>query len=117
MESPCHPGYTLSDGSTKPGKLQTDNGPCYGARKTVQYLRELGFEVCTTAPYSPESNGMAEALVKTIKRDYAHVNETPDAATVLGKLSDWFEDYNQNAPHKGLKMRSPREYLKALNAD
>ena len=95
----------------------TDNGPCYGARKTVSYLRELGFEVCTTAPYSPESNGMAEALVKTFKRDYAHINRTPDAKTVLDQLAKWFEDYNENAPHKGLKMQSPREYLRGLNAD
>ena len=30
---------------------------------------------------SPESNGMAEAFVKTFKRDYVRVNPIPDAAT------------------------------------
>jgi len=60
---------------------------------------------------------MAEALVKTFKRDYAHINRTPDAKTVLDQLAKWFEDYNENAPHKGLKMQSPREYLRGLNAD
>jgi hypothetical protein len=29
---------------------------------------------------------MAEALVKTIKRDYVYVNKLPDAQTVMGKL-------------------------------
>ena len=49
----------------------SDNGPCYVARQTVSFAKSLGFEVCTTRPYSPESNGMAEAFVKTFKRDYA----------------------------------------------
>lgn len=32
---------------------------------------------------------------------------------VLGKLAGWFEDYNENHPHSGLKMRSPREFIRA----
>jgi putative transposase len=31
----------------------------------------------------PQSNGMAEALVSTIKRDYVRVNPCPDAGTVM----------------------------------
>ena len=26
----------------------------------------------------------------------------------------WFEDYNEYHPHKGLKMKSPREYRRSL---
>lgn len=95
----------------------TDNGPCYGARSTVNYCRSLGFEVCTTAPYSPESNGMAEAFVKTFKRDYAYVNDLHDAKSVMEKLGSWFDDYNEKAPHKGLRMMAPREYLRQSTAD
>ena len=43
----------------------SDNGSCYTARDTIKFARELGFDVRTTAAYSPESNGMAEAFVKT----------------------------------------------------
>lgn len=53
---------------------------------------------------------MAEAFVKTFKRDYVYVNELPNAQTVLDSLQSWFDDYNENAPHQGLKMRSPREF-------
>lgn len=88
----------------------TDNGSANVARETVFYARELGFEVCTTAPYSPESNGMAEAFVKTFKRDWVHVADLKSAARVLEQLPGWFEDYNNNHPHKALKMKSPREY-------
>ena len=34
----------------------------------------------------------------------------PDAVTVMEQLPVWFIDYNENHPHKGLKMLSPREY-------
>ena len=37
---------------------------------------------------------MAEAFVKTIKRDYARVAVRPDAASVLRQLDFWFEHYN-----------------------
>ena len=55
---------------------------------------------------------MAEALVKTLKRDYARVSHRPDAASVLGQLNSWFEHYNSVHPHKALGYRSPREFRK-----
>ena len=29
-------------------------------------------------------------------------------------LNGWIEDYNEKHPHSGLKMRSPREHIRAL---
>lgn len=95
----------------------SDNGPCYVAKDTVEFGRRLGFEVCTTAPYSPESNGMAESFVKTMKRDYAYQTDLKSSADVLEQLPEWFNDYNDFAPHKGLKMMSPREYRRTISAD
>ncbi len=99
-------------GGKLPFKVQwlTDNGPGYVARETVFFGRSLGLEICTTAPYSPESNGMAEAFVKTFKRDYAYVNDLSSAESVLEQLPGWFKDYNEQAPHKALGMMAPREY-------
>jgi putative transposase len=95
-----------------PHKLQwlTDNGPYYTSKKTVAFARELGFEVCTTPAYSPQSNGMAEAFVKTFKRDYVAMADISSAEKVMAQLAGWFEEYNETAPHKGLKMRSPRQF-------
>lgn len=93
----------------------SDNGPCYTARETVYFGRELGFYICTTPPYSPESNGMAEALVKTFKRDYVWVGDLSSADAVFKQLPGWFDDYNEHAPHKGLKMMSPRQYIRAMS--
>jgi putative transposase len=62
---------------------------------------------------SPQSNGMSEAFVKTLKRNYFRVNPLPDAETALSLIGDWIEDYNENHPHNGLKWKSPREFIKA----
>lgn len=49
--------------------------------------------------------------MKTLKRDYARVNPSPDALSVLQHLPAWFEDYITIHPHSGLQMRSPREFI------
>jgi putative transposase len=102
-------------GPTKrpPTKIQwlSDNGPYYTAHKTVTFGRDLGLEICTTPAYSPESNGMAEAFVKTFKRDYVWFGDLSTAEKVIGQLPLWFKDYNEIAPHKALKMKSPCEFL------
>jgi putative transposase len=54
--------------------------------------------------------------VKTLKRDYVQVTPLPDAQTVLELIGSWFKDYNDNHPHSGLKMRSPREFIAAQTA-
>ena len=54
---------------------------------------------------------MAEAFVKTFKRDYVRVNELVSAEAVRQQLPAWFEDYNNHAPHKALDMISPRMYM------
>jgi putative transposase len=91
----------------------TDNGSCYVAGPTRSFARELGLEPRTTPLESPQSNGMAEAFVRTIKRDYARVSSCPDARSVMAALPDWFAHYNQLHPHRALGYRSPREVIAA----
>lgn len=90
-----------------------DNGSCYTAKDTRDFATALNLKTCFTPVRSPESNGMSESFVKTFKRDYVRINPLPDAETVLRKIDGWFEDYNENHPHSGLKMRSPREFIRA----
>lgn len=104
--------YTMGREQLKsPIQWLTDNGSCYTAKETVLFGRELGLEIRTTPAYSPESNGISEAFVKTFKRDYVWPNDISNAKVVMEKLDEWFEDYNERAPHKALKMLSPREYI------
>jgi len=94
----------------QPIEWLSDNGSPYTAGETRALARYIGLVPCTTPIQSPQSNGMAEAFVKTFKRDYARVSAKPDAASVLRQLDAWFEHYNSVHPHKALGYRSPREF-------
>lgn len=94
----------------QPVEWLSDNGPAYIARETAEIATALGLRLAFTPVRSPESNGMAEAFVKTLKRDYARTVILPDAETVLALLPAWIDDYNDIHPHSGLGFRSPREF-------
>ena len=95
-----------------PVEWLTDNGSCYRANETRQFARMLGLEPKNTAVRSPESNGIAESFVKTIKRDYISIIPKPDGLTAAKNLAEAFEHYNEWHPHSALGYRSPREYLR-----
>ena len=99
-----------------PVQWLSDNGPQYTATASVFYAHELGYVPITTPAYSPQSNGMAEAMVKTLKRDYVAGADLRDAESVLLQLGQWIEDYNTRAPHSALGMRSPAEYRTELQS-
>jgi putative transposase len=98
----------------QPIQWLSDNGSCYRANDTIDFAIRLGLVPCFTPVRSPQSNGMSEAFVKTFKRDYVYVHDRPDARTVLAQLSRWFEDYNEIHPHKSLRLKSPREFIRSF---
>lgn len=65
---------------------------------------------------SPQSNGMAESFVKTMKRDYVSWMPKPDARPALQNLAIAFDHYNESHPHNALKYRSPREFRQQANS-
>ena len=77
----------------------------------------LGLIPLTTSVESPQSNGMAESFVKTLKRDYANLANRPDSRTVMGYLEEWFNDYNSYHPHSALGYLPPKLFMekKAVN--
>ncbi|WP_164965806.1 IS3 family transposase [Escherichia coli] len=101
-----------NDLPSSPVEWLTDNGSCYRANETRQFARMLGLEPKNTAVRSPESNGIAESFVKTIKRDYISIIPKPDGLTAAKNLAEAFEHYNEWHPHSALGYRSPREYLR-----
>ena len=88
----------------------SDNGSPYVARETRAFAYEIGLVPVTTAIRSPQSNGMAEALVKTFKRDYVAKMDRRDAYTVILQLDAAFSHYNEVHPHRALKMLSPKMF-------
>ncbi len=50
-----------------------------------------------------------------IKRDYVYVSNLSSAQVVLDQAAGWFEHYNNQAPHKGLKMLSSKRVSTRLS--
>ncbi|MCC8397344.1 IS3 family transposase [Paraburkholderia sp. MMS20-SJTR3] len=94
----------------------TDNGSGYTADKTRSFASSIGLKPLTTPVCSPQSNGMAESFVKTMKRDYVAFMPKPDAATAAHNLAVAFEHYNEHHPHSALKYRSPREFRRRTDS-
>ncbi|HBQ3185798.1 TPA: IS3 family transposase, partial [Klebsiella variicola subsp. variicola] len=71
-----------------PVEWLTDNGSAYRSHQTRQFARMVGLEPKHTAVRSPESNGMAESFVKTMKRDYISIMPKPDGLTAVKNLAE-----------------------------
>jgi transposase InsO family protein len=79
-----------------PVEWLSDNGSAYTAKDTSDTAAALGLRPCFTPPRSPESNGVSEAFVRTLRRDYARLAILPDAEAVM-------------APSAGLVRRLQRD--------
>ncbi len=99
-----------------PVQWLSDNGSAYTAEQTRLFARQIGLQPVTTPARSPQSNGMAESFVKTIKRDYVAHMPKPDRETALRNLAIAFEHYNEQHPHSALNYRSPREFRRLAAA-
>jgi transposase InsO family protein len=102
--------------ANRPVEMPSDNGsPCI-ARETRIPARQFGPAPCVTPVRSPRSNDMPEAFAKPPRRDHVHVTPLPDAATVREAIARRLEDDEDDHPHSGPKMRSPRELIPARTA-
>nr|WP_141687607.1 IS3 family transposase [Pseudomonas sp. 25 E 4] len=99
-----------------PVQWLSDNGSAYTAEQTRLFARQIGLQPVTTPVRSPQSNGMAESFVKTIKSDYVAHMPKPDRETALRNLAIAFEHYNEQHPHSALNYRSPREFRRLVAA-
>src|SRR5690348_14025132 len=89
------------------------NGSATMAVATQLQKRRMWVSSTVLLPWDALNPSMAEAFVKTFKRHYVYVHDRPDAKTVMVQLGQWLEDYNEYDPHKGLKMKSPRQFIRS----
>jgi hypothetical protein len=87
-----------------PGRWLADNGSVFAAAKTIGIAPALNLQPCFTPVESPESNGVAEAFVKTFKRDYVRVSPIPDAQAALAAVSDWMTHLQRGPPPQQARL-------------
>ncbi|GJG89299.1 integrase [Gemmatimonadetes bacterium T265] len=96
--------------ATPPVQWLSDNEEVYTALETVIAAERVGLAPVTTPAYSPESNGTAEAFLKTLKRDYVDGADLSSAAAVLDQLPRWAADDNGVTSHSALGYLAPQQY-------
>lgn len=87
-----------------PGQWLSDNGSAYIAKQTCLFARQIGLQPVIMQVHSPQSNGIAESFVKTVKRDYVAHMLKPDRDTALRNLTIAFEQHNEEHPHSSLNI-------------
>jgi putative transposase len=102
----------FEDNLPRTGQLQFlhDNDPEFIEKNLKKSLKSLNIDDCNTPTYSPQSNGMCEALNGTFKRDYVYESCLDSAQIVLQQIHQRVEEYNTFAPHSALNMKTPNEY-------
>ena len=97
------------EGTRAPQPIQwlSDNDGIFTALDTLCTAERLHLIPITTPAYSPQSNGMAEAFINTLRRDYIASADLASAQVVLEQIPGWFADYNATAPHSALGFKSP----------
>lgn len=91
----------------------SDNDSIYTALDTLTTAERWHLVPITTPASSPQSNGMSEAFVNTLRRDYLSGADLSTAAVVLEQIPGWIADYNAIAPHSVLGYQSPWQYRRS----
>jgi transposase InsO family protein len=85
----------------------SDNGNGYRSRHWREACTELGIQRRYTRSRRPQTNGKAEALVKTLLREWAYRFAYPSSAHRARALPGYLRWYNQHRPHSSLGGRPP----------
>jgi len=92
----------------------SDNGAQFIANAFAQFAQDMGFLHVRIAPHHPQTNGVAERFVRTLKEWLAWHAWQND--TELAALLAEFITYYNDRPHQGAELNgfSPNEYAERL---
>jgi transposase InsO family protein len=88
-------------------RVLTDNARAYHGRFWIATCDELAIGRRYTKPYSPWTNGKAEAFIKTMLREWAYRHSYPTSSHRARALSGYLRWYNNHRPHGSLAALPP----------
>ena len=88
-------------------RVLSDNGNGYRSFAWRDACTELGIQRRYTRSRRPQTNGKAEALVKTLLREWAYRFAYPSSTHRARALPGYLRWYNQHRPHSSLSGRPP----------
>jgi len=98
-------------------RVLSDNAKAYHSHRWRDTCAELGIAARYTRPYSPWTNGKAEALIKTLLREWAYRFAYPTSRHRAQALPGFIRWYNRRRPHGSLKGRPPISRVSHLCGD
>jgi transposase InsO family protein len=88
-------------------RVLSDNAKAYHSNVWRDTCARLGISRRYTRPYSPWTNGKAEALIKTLLREWAYRFAYPSSAHRSRALPGFVRWYNRRRPHSSLGGKPP----------
>ena len=88
-------------------RVLSDNGACYRSRLFRDTLASAGIRTLRTRPYTPRTNGKAEAMVGVLLRGWAYRRAYTTSTERADALTSFLHTYNHHLPHGGLDGARP----------
>jgi transposase InsO family protein len=88
-------------------RVLSDNAKAYHSHLWRDTCTELAIARRFTRPYTPRTNGKAEALIKTMLRESAYRYPYPSSQHRARALAGWIRWYNHRRPHGSLGGKPP----------
>jgi len=88
-------------------RIMTDNGSGYRSKTFRDLLAQHGIRHIRTRPYTPRTNGKAEAFIRILQREWAYGLIYPTSHHRAKALSGWLRWYNTHRPHGGIGGHPP----------
>jgi transposase InsO family protein len=88
-------------------RVMSDNGNGYRSRAFAAALRRHGIRHLRTRPYTPRTNGKAEAFIRILQHEWAYAYAYPSSAHRARALPGYIRWYNRHRPHGSLNGQPP----------
>ena len=96
-----------ADHGTPIQRILTDNGSGYRSDAFAGLLAQHSIRHIRTRPYTPKTNGKAEAFIRILQREWAYGHIYPTSAHRARALPGWLRWYNNHRPHGGIGGQPP----------
>jgi transposase InsO family protein len=88
-------------------RILTDNGNGYRSHAFRDLLATHAIRHIRTRPYTPRTNGKAEAFIRILQREWAYGYIYPTSIHRARALPGWLRWYNNHRPHGGIGGHPP----------
>jgi len=103
--------FALAQRGISVERVLTDNAKCYSSGLFLEVAAHHNIHLKKTRPFRPQTNGKAEAFIKTLQREWAYNKPYSSNSQRIETLETFLADYNFGRPHSALGNLPPASRL------